>query len=362
MLTDKKKVLLAVGGTGGHLFPAQALGRDLKRQEPRLELLFAGSGLSKNRYFDRTSFSFKEIESGTFLTRHLKRNIRGVVSLVKGFYQSLKLMDEYKPDLIVGFGSYHSVPLLLAAWMKKIPMFLFAADSIPGKVIRLFSKKALLSAVQFEEAQKMLKGNSVLVKMPFWSKEDKEKVPTGKEARDYYNLEEGIFTILIFGGSQGAESINQAVLGLSLKTPFQIIHFVGHEKKLDLVREGYQKRGIKAAVKLFEDQMHYAWRAADVAICRAGAATLAEMVFYERPAILIPYPYAADGHQQMNAKLFAGQVGGAEVLLEEQLTSVKLARMLEELPWKQMRQNLADFKIKEQKEDLSTLIINYFGL
>lgn len=361
MSIQRKKILLAVGGTGGHLFPAQALARDLKMKDPDIELLFAGSGLSKNLYFNRSSFSFKEIQSGTFLTKNLKRNFRGILSLIKGFRQSFKLLREFKPDIVVGFGSYHIFPLLLAAQIKKFPLILFASDSIPGKVIRFFSKKALTSAVQFEEAKKKLKGATTLVHMPFWSKESSDFNLSKNQARKYYNLHPELFTILIFGGSQGAQAINQAVTEISLKKPFQIIHFVGHEKKVDPILDSYQKRGIKACVKPFEDKMHYAWRAADVAVCRAGAATLAEMVFYEIPAILIPYPYAADGHQQMNAKIFEEQVGGAITLLENALSPEKLSMLLQNLELKKMEQNLADFKIKEQKEDLSTLIINYLN-
>ncbi|HSX04187.1 MAG TPA: undecaprenyldiphospho-muramoylpentapeptide beta-N-acetylglucosaminyltransferase [Rhabdochlamydiaceae bacterium] len=348
----KSKVLLAVGGTGGHLFPAQALARDLKD----VDLLFAGSGLSKNRYFLKNSFPYKEVASGTFLTSNFRRNVKGIFSLLKGFRESFKLLNEFQPDLIVGFGSFHVFPLLLAARFKKTPLILFAADTIPGKVIRFFSKKALVSALQFEEAGQHLKGKTTLVKMPFWS--------TGgtiskKEAREYYSLDPELLTLLIFGGSQGAAALNEAASKISLKVPFQVLHFVGHEKNCEAVQENYQKRGIRACVKAFEEKMHYAWSAADLAICRAGASTLAEMLVYEVPAILIPYPYAADDHQKVNAEIFEKKIGGALMLLETELSSEKLSSLLDELPLSLMKEKLAAFKQKEKKQDLSTLINSY---
>lgn len=356
MQHNQPKILLAVGGTGGHLFPAQALARDLKG----MEILFAGSGLSKNQYFDKTLFSFKEIESGTFLTSHFKRNVKGFFSFLKGIKQSFQLLKEYQPDLVIGFGSYHMAPLLLAVRLKKVPFMLFAADTIPGKVIRFFSKRALISAIQFEEASNMLKGKTALVRMPFWNRES--KVISKDEATDYYCLDRDRFTILIFGGSQGAQAINQIVTEISLKIPFQVLHFVGHEKNREQICEAYRKRGIKACVKPFEDQMYYAWRAADVAICRAGASTLAEMLFYEVPAILIPYPYAADDHQKKNASVFETKIGGALSLSEKELSSVKLSLILEKLPIVSMKRKLREFKTKEKRDDLATLVKNYVKL
>lgn len=358
MHKPKPKVLLAVGGTGGHLFPAQALARDLEETQ----ILFAGSGLSKNQYFDKNLFRFKEIQSGSFLTSNLKKNVKGLFSLLKGIKQSFQLLKDYQPDLVVGFGSYHMAPLLLAARLKKVPFILFASDTIPGKVIRFFSKKAVFSAIQFEEANKMLKGKTVVVKIPFWSRESGNIALSKEAALDYYSLDRHLLTILIFGGSQGAQAINQIATEIFLKTPFQILHFVGHEKNREQISESYRKRGIKACVKSFEDKMHYAWRAADVAICRAGAATLAELLFYEVPAILIPYPYAADDHQKSNALVFETKIGGTKTLLESELSPAKLSALLEALPIHLMKQQLKDFKVKEKKDDLATLIKNYLSI
>ncbi len=352
----KSKILLAVGGTGGHLFPAQALARELTE----VDLLFAGSGLSKNRYFQKELFSYREIHSGTFLTSNLKRNLKGVGALTQGFYQSFQLFKEFAPDLVIGFGSYHIFPLLLAARLKKIPIILFASDAIPGKVIRFFSKKALISAVQFEEAKNYLKGRSAVVNMPFWSSGD--PYLSKSEAKAYYQLDPTLFTLLIFGGSQGALALNQIAAQISLKKPFQVLHFVGHEKNKEEIEKIYQERRIKACVKAFEDKMHYAWKAADLALCRAGAATLSEMLFYEVPAILVPYPYAADDHQKRNAQIFEKKIGGAKMVLEKELTPETLSQLIEELPFLKMRENLALFKQNEKKESLSTLIKTYLNL
>lgn len=192
--------------------------------------------------------------------------------------------------------------------------------------------------------------------MPFWSLGNSPL--TKAEAREYYKLDPNLLTILIFGGSQGAERLNQIASLMAPKTPFQVLHFVGHEKNVSAIEENYKKRGIKGCVKPFEEKMHYAWKAADLAICRAGASTLSEILFYEVPAILVPYPYAADDHQKMNAKIFEDG-GGVTMILEKELTPEKLSECIEKLSLTQMKHNLQNFKQKEKKENLSTIIQTY---
>jgi UDP-N-acetylglucosamine--N-acetylmuramyl-(pentapeptide) pyrophosphoryl-undecaprenol N-acetylglucosamine transferase len=350
-MSKKPKVLLAVGGTGGHLFPAQALAKELDG----IEILFAGAGLSKNRYFQKENFPYQEIASGTFLTANILRNLKGFFAFFKGIWQSLALLRTFSPNLVVGFGSYHMAPLLLAARLKKVPIVLFAADAIPGKVIRYFSKKARLSAVQFEEAASYLKGACRAVHMPFWSAGD--TALSKSEAKRHYQLEPARLTLLVFGGSQGALALNELAARLALSMPFQVIHLVGHEKDHEEIEALYKERQIPACVKPFEDKMHYAWRAADLAICRAGASTIAELLFYEVPAILIPYPYAADNHQERNGQIFE-RLGGAKVVRQQGLTPKALAQLIETLPLAKMKENLALFKQNEKKDHLATLIRN----
>ena len=157
----KKKVLIAAAGTGGHLFPAQALAHDL--QKLGIDVTFAGHGLSKNRYFRREEFSFEDVSSAT----PFKHNpLKTFFEISKGIRKSRKLIRKQNPDLVVGFGSFHSFPVLAATLLQKIPIMIFEANSIPGKVNRLFSRWAKISAVHFPQAILGLHGATQEVVMP----------------------------------------------------------------------------------------------------------------------------------------------------------------------------------------------------
>jgi len=303
-----KKILFAVGGTGGHLLPAQALARELTEE---YEVLFGGGKLSSNRYFHRDLFSYRDVASSTPLRGS---PVRAAFELGRGVKQSLSLFKDYKPDLVVGFGSFHSFPILAAAKLKKVPYLLVEQNALPGRVNRLFASGALFSAIQFEEAKRFLKGKAQQATIPSWSKEATEK----GEARLYFDLDPDLFTLLAFGGSQGASAINVAVSRLSLQHPFQVLHFCGDESEVMGLKKVYRERGILACVKPFEKKMENAWSAADLAICRSGAATLAEMISYGVPAVLIPWPEATDDHQTKNAEALNG-LGGAYLVAQSEL-------------------------------------------
>src|SRR5271170_6437047 len=134
------KILIAAGGTGGHLFPAQALAEQLSQENVGVELMFAGAKLSENAYFDKTKFRFCDIASMTPFQGSPFKMLKSAGVLIKGIGQSLRLLSQEKPTLVVGFGSFHAFPVICAAAMKKIPLVLFESNAIPGKVVRLFSK------------------------------------------------------------------------------------------------------------------------------------------------------------------------------------------------------------------------------
>lgn len=344
-----RKVLLAVGGTGGHLFPAQALARDL--EGTKLSLLFAGGKLGSNQFFQKSRFPFREISSGTPFRG---KKMEALIRIGRGMMESRNLIGEFSPDLIIGFGSFYSFPLLAVAKLKRIPYILVESNVLPGRVNKLFSSGALFSAIQYEQTGSILKGNTVLAKMPFWSKEYHGITIAQADARKAYGLDPSLFTLLVFGGSQGAEVINRAVSGLKLEIPFQVLHLCGKDQDPQALEERYRERAILAHVKQFEDQMHLAWASADLAICRAGAGTMAEMELFHVPAILIPWPGATDRHQHVNAKTME-EIGGA-VLLEEKeigLLGKKIEKIHSELP--KMRQNLKVYHAREI-EPLAALV------
>ncbi len=320
------KIIIATGGTGGHVFPAEALGAELLEQG--YDVTFVGGGLKNNRYFHRNNFKYEEVATSSIF----KLNIfRSFWRLFQGLKQSLKILTTLQPKVVIGFGSFYTFPVLLAALIKRIPIVLFEPNAIPGKVNRLFSRWAKLSAVQFAEAGKWLSGTIIEVKMPNGKKELIEK----EKARDYFYLKPELFTFLVFGGSQGSESINrlfsEAASRLKGSTSFQVIHVTGKTGRADKFRKIYADAGIPACVKSFEERMDLAWSAASVVICRSGAATVAEQITYAVPGILVPFPQAADDHQTVNAQFIEKRVKGGITCPESTLTVEKLGKLLSQM-------------------------------
>ncbi|MFS8563796.1 MAG: UDP-N-acetylglucosamine--N-acetylmuramyl-(pentapeptide) pyrophosphoryl-undecaprenol N-acetylglucosamine transferase [Rhabdochlamydiaceae bacterium] len=209
------KVVITTGGTGGHIFPAQALAMQLYAKG--IDILFAGGEVKKNKYFKRDAHLYVEVSSSTPFRGNI---LKAWWNILKGVVQSLKILSTYKPTLVIGFGSFYSFPVLVAAKLKKIPIILFEPNAIPGKVNRLFSRWALLSTLQFKEAAKWMKGRCIEIKMQV----PKKKTGQG-EAREYFYLDAQRFTFLVFGGSQGADSINHLFLKQLAKSALKKINF-----------------------------------------------------------------------------------------------------------------------------------------
>lgn len=333
------RVLIATGGTGGHVFPAMALANELK--EAGMEVEVAGAKLSSNRYLDKT-FPFHDIRSGS--------GLKDVLQITCGVYDSLQKIRAFKPQVIVGFGSYHTFPLLAAGTLSKTPLVLWAADSVPGKVIRWFAPFAKVIGVQFPEAKKQLKGPAVLTSMPLRKGFHKEAL-SQREARNYYQLPGNKPVCLVFGGSQGAKYLNDH-LPDSLEG-FEAIHFTGSREEAERVERRYQARHIASAVKAFEPEMALAWRAADVACIRAGAVTIAEQLAFEVPALLIPFPFAMDNHQEKNAD-FVVSLNLAVKRLEGATTASERNLLLQQL-WDTKKERQESFQSFKQKNQVTTL-------
>lgn len=357
----KKKVLIAAGGTGGHMFPAQALALSLK--EAGYEVLFAGAKLDTNAYFQKEIFSYKTVSSSSMAKGAITRHFAVLSSLAKGFMQSWRVIQEFKPDLIVGFGSFHTAPVLMAAACLRFPFVLFESNAWPGRVNRFFSRFAKISAVQFARAASHLSGKKREVSVPFWQKND-EGTPSREAAMAYYGLKENLPTLLVFGGSQGARSVNRAVRAMAEKAvhsleKMQIIHFTGSKEPWQEYKEAYEEMGISCCVKPFEEKMAFAWTAADIAICRAGAATIAELVRFEIPSILIPFPKAAEDHQKVNAQELQN-LGASLCLTEDKLSkdslweAVKIMISKEDL--QKRKKALKEFSRTSQKESLTDIV------
>lgn len=320
-----KRILITAGGTGGHLYPAQALAEQLLESLFDAKILFAGKGLSSNKYFDRSKYLFQEIPSG-------RPGLRGGLEILCGIYASFRLIRKYNPHLIVGFGSYHTFPLLLAAAIKRKPFILHEANSIPGKVNRMFASYSQAVGVNFLSTR-LSKGNVVPVGMPL-RRGFRSDRPSREAAAHYFGLSAHFRTILVMGGSQGAQAINEGMMAAlpHLKTtPLQIIHFAGNQANLAVLKQCYDRYQIKHYVHSFESRPEYAWALADLAITRAGGSSLAEQLSFSVPGIVIPYPHATDDHQKANALAAQDQMSGIQVIFQDALQGKFLAHKIDEL-------------------------------
>lgn len=344
-----KRILITAGGTGGHIYPAQGLAQQLT---PEHEILFVAGGLQKNRYFDR-NFPYQEVACAPVLSKNPLKLTKGALQMIKGFNQSIKILREFRPDMVVGFGSFYTVPILLAAKWLSIPIILHEANSIPGKVNKWFAPFVDHVGVHFPHTLSLLKGRPIEVGMPLRAG-FKQSFITKEEALTYFQLDHDKPTLLIFGGSQGARAINQLLMR---QTSYQIIHVTGDEKNVKDIADHYTRHGIKACVKPFETQMNLAWTCADLFIARSGASTIAEAMEFEVPGILIPYPHATDNHQEKNADFLVDTAGGGIKLLEKNLTVEKLENVLKDSQILPMKKAIQAYKQRENRQDLYQLIL-----
>jgi UDP-N-acetylglucosamine--N-acetylmuramyl-(pentapeptide) pyrophosphoryl-undecaprenol N-acetylglucosamine transferase len=337
-------VLVASGGTGGHLFPAIALADELVQRRASTRIAFVGTGRTAGR--DAASehgFDWYTVPGRGLPRGDLLRLVPFAWDLLRGVLASRALVRRLRPDVAVGFGNYASVPPLYAAHRRRTPIVIHEGNAVPGRANRLLARYASAIAVHFPEAGETLKvratGRVETVGMPV--RAAILEPPEPHAARRAYGLDERAFTLLVVGGSQGAARLNQVVCEAlaeldRLETPVQVIHLCGPARDAP-VRRAYEGHRIAHAVQAFETDMARAYAAADCALCRAGAATLAELAATGTPSLLVPYPFATEGHQAKNAEAFA-RAGAARVVPEQELQPAVLVECVRQMQNAQTRE------------------------
>ena len=355
----KLNVLISAGGTGGHLIPAQQLAKKLI-SDRKSRVVFMAKGLFLNQNFRKENYKFIDISSGP-LTK--KKFVFSAFSILKGTIQSIFYLFKNKIDVVAGFGSYHTFPVLLAAYLLKIPIVVFESNCLLGKVNRFFAKKAKIVATQFKIKNREKYKNIKLVPLLPWI-EQENKIDKD-QARVKLNLKKELFTILVFGGSQGASFINEvfvnAVLDINKIQEFQVIHICGNEEKKRKLEKLYNINGITSYVSIYEKDMIPIYCAADLAVCRSGAVTIAELIFFEIPAYLIPYPHSSEKHQEINGFFLSDNIRGGVVYLQKDFNQQKFTRDLfqsitqNSKKQMEMKANLCDFKSLVNNENRQSL-------
>ena len=311
------RVILAGGGTGGHVIPALAIAQQLKSSY-NAELLFIGTPRGmENRLVPAAGFQLRLVQVGALKNVSLMTRLRTVFDLPLAILKSSSMLSEFSPDVVIGVGGYASGPAMAAAILRGVPTIAFEPNVVPGFANRLVASRVSMAAVQFEQTGRFFRKfqvTGVPVRPAFFEIPAKPFGPTP--------------TLLVFGGSQGAHAINQAVIdalpALREKVPgLRIIHQTG-EKDFKDAEAAYQIAQFDAEVAPFITDMPGGFARADLLICRSGASTVGEVAAAGKPAIFVPFPRAADDHQKVNAKALV-DAGAAAMLEESKLSAASLA-------------------------------------
>ncbi len=316
------RMVIAGGGTGGHLFPALALAEEVTGRGG--EVLLMGSGRKIEQIaLEKTPYQVKPLPVEGVFGRSIPGKFRALGKMIWATFVSTRAIKRFAPQLVFGVGGYASVPTLLAAKLLGIKSALHEQNTIPGRANLFLARLVDRIFVTFPETRRYFPKEKTIV----------SGMPIRKGLRRGRREHEGI-GLLVTGGSQGARTINEAVLEIS-PALFQAVPelFLVHQTgsaDYERVKKAYQERSLKAIVLPFIKDMAWAYAQADVVLARAGAATVAELCYLKKPAILIPYPYAVADHQRENAR-FLVKAKGALMFLENELTPAKLLKALTEL-------------------------------
>lgn len=317
------RVVLAGGGTGGHVIPALAIAQQLKKQYAA-DLLFIGTPRGmENRLVPAAGFQLRLVQVGALKNVSLATRIRTSLDLPRAIGHSWRMLGEFQPDVVIGVGGYASGPAMAAATLRRVPTIAFEPNVVPGFANRVVARWVSAAAVHFQETCRFFPNcrvTGVPVRAAFF--QIVPKVPGTPP------------TLLVFGGSQGARAINQAVTdalpGLKEKAPtLHIIHQTG-EHDYERVSAAYEQAGISGEVHKFIDDMPGMFARADLLVCRSGASTVGEITAAGKAAIFVPFPRAADDHQNVNARALERE-GAAVVIEEPQLESARLVETVTRL-------------------------------
>jgi UDP-N-acetylglucosamine--N-acetylmuramyl-(pentapeptide) pyrophosphoryl-undecaprenol N-acetylglucosamine transferase len=318
------RAILAGGGTGGHVIPALAIAQELQRRY-QAEVLFIGTARGlENRLVPAAGFPLQLVKVGALNRVSLATRIRTAFDLPRAIFTAAGMLNEFHPDIVIGVGGYASGPAMLAAILKHTPTLAFEPNLVPGFANRMVARFVSAAAVHFEQTAEHFR-NAVVTGVPV-------RPAFFQIPRKAYSP--GSPTLLVFGGSQGASAINQAVIRslpeLARRLPgLHVIHQTG-EREYNEVQAAYAGIAISAEVHRFIDDMPSFFARADLVLCRSGASTVAEIAATGKPAIFVPFPRAADDHQRRNAEAMA-QANAAVVLEETRLDEVWLVDTIEAL-------------------------------
>ena len=335
------KVVIAAAGTGGHINPGIAIANKIKEKEPKSEIIFIGTNRGlENDLVPRAGYPLKTINAYGVQRKLSIQNLKNLYSTFKSIGETQRFLDSVRPDVVIGMGGYICVPTVIAAKKMGIPVVLHESNAFPGIAVKLFKKKANKILVGFQDAKDRLEGannvvvtgNPVKIKKLNLSEEEKKKIKT------QIGIKGNKPVVLVFGGSQGAQSINRSFLEIIVNKrnkDYQIVWAAGPgqydeiKTKLDEVNMNINNiENVKIVPYIYN--MEEVMNTCDLVVCRSGAMTITEISIVGKPAIFIPYPYATENHQEYNARVLE-KVGAAKIILDKDLNSESLEKTIEEI-------------------------------
>lgn len=371
MLRYGARVLIAAGGSGGHIFPAVALARKLKEVRPDIDILFVGSNKSLDKsIFEKEGFRYSLLSANKLPYRITPKIIFFLIKLKFDCLKSLLLVAAYRPDAMVGFGGYVSSVVSLASFIFRVPIAAHEQNVVPGRANKFLFRWAAKIAVSFKETERftgehaskvVITGNPIRATICSATGAKCDKPASLKK----FGFVPDKFTILLIGGSQGAHFLNKkfvdAIIGMDekIKASLQIVHITGIKDYGWVVKE-YEKSSLEARAYSFIDRIEDAYTVSDLVITRSGASALFEIALFEKPMILVPYPFAMS-HQAENARVFS--VRGAAIEIDEKYLSAELFKnkILSLMNDRVMLNGLAararELSVPEAADNLSKLVL-----
>jgi UDP-N-acetylglucosamine--N-acetylmuramyl-(pentapeptide) pyrophosphoryl-undecaprenol N-acetylglucosamine transferase len=325
-MTKPLRVVMAGGGTGGHLYPGIAVARELLARRPDARISFAGTARGiESRVIPREGFALDLLRSSGVKGKSTADRARGALLIPVGLADSWRIVSARRPDLVIGVGGYSSGPVVLVAALRGVPTMLLEQNAVPGLTNRWLARFVQAAAVTFDSTQVFFGAKAFVsgnpVRPEFFA-------TAGRNQESERDEQASVTRVLVFGGSQGAHAINVAMVEAAPRlaaggAALRLVHQTG-ERDVEMVRAGYREAGLQADVEPFLFDMERRLRQADVIVCRAGMTTLAEIEAVGKAAILIPLPTATDDHQRMNAEALVA-AGAAELLLQRDASGDALA-------------------------------------
>lgn len=360
------RLIMAGGGTGGHIFPAIAIANAIKQQDPSVEFLFVGAkGRMEMEKVPQAGYKIEGLDIAGLNRSSLIKNIGLPLKLIKSFWQVRKIFRQFRPDAAIGVGGYSSFPVLRFAQAKGIKTFLHESNSFAGKSNQLLGKKATKiftgtdGMETFFPAEKIqVTGNPVRSAIAHSS-------VTRAEALRFFGLDENRKTILVVGGSLGARSINEAIgngLDRIRDAGVQLVWQTGQPYAATARAQAAGKEGIW--VNDFITQMEQAYAAADIVVARSGAMTVAELSVMKKPVLFVPYPHAAEDHQTKNALQLVNKKAAwmlADKEAGEQLVTMALQLAGDEAAREELKKNMAGLAVTDADKVIAAAILQLTG-